>query len=320
MIDEAVCLNAQRLHLADAVQTMQWCEIGMDFVALASITIIAGFLLFFYYLAIIFSLALHVYFKVLRFALAEDACDFVWSPWTCVAFRLPVFYAFIGFSVCHCALFVERALATFGRACSGGRRFGFTLVALLTLLPLLLTAIPLSTDNLTAPRPYCYSNSTMRPVVVIVCMAATALLDVLIAVGDVGVFVANRRSLKKKHTNTYTLASAFRLHQTKLSMEVIFPYATIHALLFLVYVFSVVASNFFSALNSLDKDERRHAGRRSGERLTESALMSTKSVYLCGVPLLVLLLVRGETEVSWFKRQQQTATAEAYFNQYNNNW
>ncbi|KAI6234754.1 hypothetical protein M3Y99_00764900 [Aphelenchoides fujianensis] len=271
--------------------------------------IIAGFLLFFYYLAIVFSLVLHVYFKVLRFVLAEDACDFVWSPWTCVAFRLPVFYAFIGFSVCHCALFVERTLATFGRACSGGRRFGLTLVAILTLLPLLLTAIPLSTDNLTAPRPYCYSNSTMRPVVVVVCMAATALLDVLIAVGDVGVFVANRRSLKKKHTNTYTLASAFRLHQTKLSMEVIFPYATIHALLFLVYVFSVVASNFFSALNSLDKT---------------SAVMQivgvTKSVYLCGVPLLVLLLVRGETEVSWFKKQQQTATAEAYFNQYNNNW
>lgn len=87
--------------------------------SLLAVQIIGKFLTFFYYVAIVWSLVLHVYFKigltsepglrtflqVLQFVLTEDACDFVWSPRTCVAFRLPVFYAFIGLILTVCVDF-----------------------------------------------------------------------------------------------------------------------------------------------------------------------------------------------------------------------
>jgi hypothetical protein len=90
-------------------------------------------------------------------------------------------------------------------------------------------------------------------------------------------------------------------------MSVILPYAFIHALVFTLYVFSVIASNFFSFLSSLDKASP-----------VLQTVSITKSVYLMGVPLLMLAVVRnGENDGDWLQKQQKI-TPKAYFDQFNN--
>ncbi|KAI6219348.1 hypothetical protein M3Y95_01101700 [Aphelenchoides besseyi] len=318
----SLCLNAERMHTARAVEIVQWLEILMDIISLTAMTVlirrkffrktaslvnrnmkvIGAFGIFFYYTAILFSIALHVYFKILRYT-AENACDFVWSPLPCIFFRLPVFIAFVGFSVFHLVLFIERATSTFGRGCVVETRCGVVLITITITLPVLITLIPLSTDNFHSSRSYCFSNSAMSPIYVVACMSVTAVSDIFVAIGDVVIYIYNRRSLLNKHSSVYTLDNSFRLRETQLSMNIIFPFATIHASVFMLYVISVIASNFYSVLSSLDKT---------------SALLQivsiTKSVYLAGVPMLVLLFVRNKDDENWVDAHKRTNI------HYNYNW
>lgn len=43
------------------------------------------------------------------------------------------------------------------------------------------------------------------------------------------------------------------MRETELSMNIIFPYASIHASIYAIYLLSVIAPNFIRALSSLDK-------------------------------------------------------------------
>lgn len=88
----------------------------------------------FYFIGMVSNLVINVYLKILSFTTVGDSCGYLWNPVNCLAFRLPVYYAFVGFNVFHIMLSLERARITFIRYNTEDLLFGQIGVILMVIL------------------------------------------------------------------------------------------------------------------------------------------------------------------------------------------
>ncbi|KAI6234757.1 hypothetical protein M3Y99_00765300 [Aphelenchoides fujianensis] len=252
--DLALCQEAARLHNLLHVQLIQWAEIVLDLLSICSMLFvirtkwflkIAGIVnpnlkligcagIFLYLFGISFSLLLHAYFKVLHFSF-QNECDFVWeTPWKCLAFRIPVAYAFFGlsavngFNLLHVALSLERARMTFCKTTSDGNKFGWAILFLMLITPVFLVYLVFRNDDFVTPRSYCLANSNEHHAhTILFSMAAMAVSDASSGLLDIFIYLTTWKRMQSK-LRGYDLPSTFRLRETQLTMRLIIPFALCH--------------------------------------------------------------------------------------------
>ncbi|CAD5228167.1 unnamed protein product [Bursaphelenchus xylophilus] len=186
-------------------------------------------------------------YMVYRMAFVSDYCANTFYVWQGFLLRGPVLWAIPALTLVHAAALLERTMATryaetYERR---GKGLGIATMAFMWILGTAINYIVFAVDDVFEELPYCFVTVPKNQERIRLMLTALLPVELLITVGDIGLWWVNRRDLKTTVYKAYSLSKSFQQSENYLTSRLVMPISLAHSSFY--WVFLTVTSVYRSS-------------------------------------------------------------------------
>ncbi|KAI6183969.1 7TM GPCR domain containing protein [Aphelenchoides bicaudatus] len=183
-------------------------------------------------------------FLLVEYAIYKNACDLLFKSWIPVLIRAPIYFYIYGIALWHCALFLERLLATYfcnAYETAAGKSCGISATVVLWFVSFAsFFYVFCGEDYSNTYRTFISSTNQHNASKVFLVSSLCAVLDILSICFD---FLLYRYNKKLENSNalkwlSYRLRRSYQIRENQRTIQLMLYLSVVHSIIYLTYAVS----------------------------------------------------------------------------------